>query len=194
MGSQFGICLLSRKRSNMKIIFALLLTVFAWTYAFEETIDEFNDEFNIIVDEDLKAAEEQRLKEIESKINEHNKKFAKGEATFGEKLYAFSDLAEEEIENKMMGLTGWDPKRGDAPPERAFGLIMLWIVVTPQGATMLLYMVWSLLLEIRATVALVRLLLLLAFMRLAWPKLEHQLQNWICLNNTWLIVVIMEIR
>merc|ERR1712135_239533 len=124
MGSQFGICLFTRKISNMKTFLALLLTGFALTYAFEETIDEFNDEFNIIVEEDLKAAEAQRLKEIETKINEHNQKFANGDATFGEKLYAFSDLSEDEIENKMMGLTGWDPKRGDAPPERAMGLIM----------------------------------------------------------------------
>ena len=94
------------------------------TCAFDETFDEFNDEFNIIVDGDLKAAEEQRLKEIEGKINEHNQKFANGEATFGEKLYAFSDLSEAEIENEMTGLTGWDPKRGDAPPERAMGLVM----------------------------------------------------------------------
>ena len=103
--------------------------------SFRETIDEFDNEFNIIVlDDDLKAEEEQRLKEVEANINEHNKKFANGEATYGEKLYAFSDLSEDEIKKAKTGLTGgfyttrfggsWDPKRGDAPPERSTGLIM----------------------------------------------------------------------
>ena len=95
--------------------------------SFEETIDEFDKEFNILVlDDDLKAEEEQRLKEVEANINEHNKKFASGEASYGEKLYAFSDLSEDELKKAKTGLTdGWDPKRGDAPPERrSTGLIM----------------------------------------------------------------------
>jgi len=108
----------------MKIYIALLFTGIALVGAFEDTIDEFNNEFNILVDAEVKAEEEQRLKEIEEKINQHNKKFANGEATFGEKLYAFSDLSKDEIEKAKMGLTGWDPERGDAPPERAMGLIM----------------------------------------------------------------------
>jgi len=120
----------------MKVCFSfLLLAGLALANVFEETIDEFDKEFNIIVlDNDLKAEEEQRLKEVEANINEHNKEFANGKATFGEKLYPWSDLSEEEIKRAMTGLTGgfyttrfgggWDPKRGDAPPERATGLIM----------------------------------------------------------------------
>jgi len=105
----------------MKIVFALILTGFALTFAFEEnheTIDEFNEEFHIVVpDEDLKAEEEQRLKDIEAKINEHNQRFANGKASFSEKLYAFSDLSKEEIEETKMGVPG-------DVPVRSFGLIM----------------------------------------------------------------------
>merc|ERR1712198_382475 len=135
MGSKFEILLSSKKIPNMKVCFAFLLLIeLAFASSFRETIDEFDNEFNIIVlDDDLKAVEEQRLKEVEANINEHNKKFANGEATYGEKLYAFSDLSEDEIKKAKTGLTGynflrfggsWDPKRGDAPPERSTGLIM----------------------------------------------------------------------
>ena len=110
---------------NIKDILIIHGLLPALASSFRETIDEFDNEFNIIVlDDDLKAEEEQRLKEVEAKINEHNKKFANGEATYGEKLYAFSDLSEDEIKKAKTGLTGWDPKRGDAPPERSTGLIM----------------------------------------------------------------------
>merc|ERR1712033_116844 len=127
MGSQFEILLSSRKIAKMKVCFAFLLLIeLALASSFRETIDEFDNEFNIIVlDDDLKAEEEQRLKEVEANINEHNKKFANGEASYGEKLYAFSDLSEDEFKKAKTGLSrDWDPKRGDAPPERATGLIM----------------------------------------------------------------------
>merc|ERR1712002_442643 len=125
MGSQFEFDPSSGKTSNMKIFLALLLVGFVCAQV-QETIDEFDDEFKILVlDEDLKAEEEQRLKEVEAEINEQNEKFAKGEVSSGEKLYSFSDLSKEELENEKMGLSReWDPSRGDAPPERAMGLIM----------------------------------------------------------------------
>ena len=91
------------------------------------SIDEFDEENNIIVlDDGLKAEEEKRLEEVEAEIKEDNDKYAKGEASSGMKLYAWSDLSKEEIEAEKMGLSReWDPSRGDAPPERrAMGLIM----------------------------------------------------------------------
>ena len=69
----------------------------------------------------MRAAEEQRLKEIEAKINAHNDKFAKGKASFDEKLYAFSDLSKEEIEREKMGLGDFG---SSDLPVRSFGLIM----------------------------------------------------------------------
>lgn len=89
-----------------------------------KSIDEFDKEFGIMVaDEDEKAIEAERLKEVEAQINEQNEKFAKGEATFGEKLYSFSDLTKDEFDAEMLGAREWDPSRGDAPPEREMGLI-----------------------------------------------------------------------
>ena len=65
----------------------------------------FDDEFKILVlDEDLKAEEEQRLKEVEAEVDEQNEKFAKGEASSGAKLYPFSDLSKEEFEKEKEGL------------------------------------------------------------------------------------------
>ena len=59
---------------------------------YAEDEDEFNVEFNILVESDAeKAVEAERLQQVEDEINEENAKFAKGEANFGEKLYAWSD-------------------------------------------------------------------------------------------------------
>ena len=90
------------------------------------SIDEFDQENNIVdLDDDLKAEEAKRLAEVEAEINEDNEKYAKGEASSGMKLYPWSDKSKEEIEAEKMGLSReWDPSRGDAPPERAMGLIM----------------------------------------------------------------------
>ena len=43
-------------------------------------------------DQREKAKEAKRLKEVEAQINEENEKFAKGEASFEEKLYPFSGI------------------------------------------------------------------------------------------------------
>merc|ERR1712131_472557 len=116
--------------ANMKTLFVLLLSWLAFAQTreihFGETIDEFDQENNIIeLNDDLKAEDAKRLQEVEAEINEDNDKFEKGEASSGMKLYSWSDLSKDEIQTEKMGLSrGWDPKRGDAPPERAMGLIM----------------------------------------------------------------------
>ena len=90
------------------------------------SIDDFDKENNIVdLNDDLKAEEQKRLDEVEAEIMEDNEKYAKGEASSGMKLYSWSDESKEEIEAEKMGLSReWDPKRGDAPPERAMGMIM----------------------------------------------------------------------
>ena len=91
----------------------------------DETLDEFNEEFNIVVPEEAERAKEaKRLKEVEAEINAHNEKYARGESSFKEQLYSFSDLSDEDFEKEKLGVNGWDPRRGDAPPERAMGLIL----------------------------------------------------------------------
>ena len=58
-----------------------------------ESVDDFDEEFHILVsDKREKAKEAKRLKEVEAEINEENEKFAKGEASFEEKLYPFSGM------------------------------------------------------------------------------------------------------
>ena len=102
-----------------------LLPAFAHC-AFRESIDQFDQENNIVeLDDDLKAEDAKRLQAVEAEINDDNNKFEKGEASSGMKLYSWSDLSKDEIESEKMGLSrGWDPSRGDAPPERrAMGLI-----------------------------------------------------------------------
>ena len=88
------------------------------------TIDQFDKEFGIkVADQDEKAKEAERLKQVEDQMVEQNDKFAKGESSFGERLYPFSDLTKEEFDSEMLGAREWDPSRGDAPPEREMGLI-----------------------------------------------------------------------
>jgi len=110
-------------QSSMKICLALLFCGLACA---QMSIDEFDKENNIVdLDDDLKAEEAKRLVEVEAEISENNEKYAKGEASSGMKLYPWSDESKEEIEAEKMGLSReWDPSRGDAPPERAMGLIM----------------------------------------------------------------------
>merc|ERR1712198_462899 len=112
---------------TMKILFVLLVSSLAFAHcAFRESIDEFDQENNIVeLYDDLKAEDAKRLQAVEAEINADNDKFEKGEASSGMKLYSWSDLSKDEIQAEKMGLSrGWDPKRGDAPPERAMGLIM----------------------------------------------------------------------
>merc|ERR1711990_595161 len=72
---------------------------------YDETLDEFNEEFHILVEPGEEAeAEAKRLKEVEAQINEQNEKFAKGEASSGAKLYPFSDLSKEEMKKEKTGL------------------------------------------------------------------------------------------
>ena len=94
-----------------------------WT---DESLEEFNNEFNVIdlTSDSEKQQEAARLKQVEAEVNEQNSKYAKGEASFGEKLYPFSDWSEEEFEDAKLGMRGWDPSRGDAPPERSMGMVI----------------------------------------------------------------------
>merc|ERR1712198_197708 len=118
MGSQFGI--------NHFIMKILLAVLFCGLACAQMSIDEFDKQNNIVdLDDDLKAEEAKRLAEVEAEISEDNEKYAKGEASSVLKLYPWSDESKEEIEAEKMGLSReWDPSRGDAPPERAMGLIM----------------------------------------------------------------------
>ena len=78
-----------------------------------ETLDEFDKEFNILVaDDDEKAAEAERLKQVEEEINEQNDKYANGESSFGAKLYEFSDLSKGDFEKAKLGASGWDRPGG----------------------------------------------------------------------------------
>merc|ERR1719400_80916 len=81
----------------------------------DETLEEFNDEFNIIdhLPEEAKAEEEARLEEIEDEINKNNND---PDSTFKEALEEWSDLPKEEFLKEKTGLT--------EPETRAMGLIM----------------------------------------------------------------------
>merc|ERR1712131_25836 len=118
MGITVGI-----QKSSMKILLALLFFGLACA---QMSIDEFDKENSIVdLNDDLKAEEAKRLAEVEAEISEDNDKYANGEASSGMKLYPWSGESKEEIEAEKMGLSReWDPSRGDAPPERAMGLIM----------------------------------------------------------------------
>ena len=116
----------SKHRKSLRHLFpSPVFSAFAHC-AFRESIDEFDQENNIIeLNDDLKAEDAKRLQAVEAEINADNDKFEKGDASSGMKLYSWSDLSKDEIQAEKMGLSrGWDPKRGDAPPERAMGLIM----------------------------------------------------------------------
>ena len=85
---------------------------------FSEDIKAFDQEFDVFEDltPEEAAKEAQRLKTVEDEINEENAKFAKGEANFGEKLYAFSDLTKDEFEKEKEGMI--------MPGTRAMGMFM----------------------------------------------------------------------
>lgn len=88
------------------VSFSVFLVTLTFTSArVTESVDDFDDEFHILVsDQREKAKEAKRLKEVEAQINEENEKFAKGEASFEEKLYPFSDLSKEEFDKEKKGL------------------------------------------------------------------------------------------
>ena len=95
--------------------------------AFRESLDEFDEENGILIaDDNERAKEAKRLADVEAEINAENAAYEAGEANFGEKLYSFSDLDKEDFENEKEGISdGWDPRRGDARPERrAMGLTL----------------------------------------------------------------------
>ena len=72
---------------------------------YAENENEFNQEFNILVETDAeKAAEAERLQQVEDEINEENEKFAKGEANFGERLYPWSDWSKGAFESQKLGV------------------------------------------------------------------------------------------
>ena len=69
----------------------------------DETLEEFNDEFNIIdhLPEEAKAEEEARLKEMEDEINKNNND---PDSTFKEALNPWSDLPKEEFLKEKTGM------------------------------------------------------------------------------------------
>merc|ERR1711997_396233 len=81
----------------------------------DETLEEFNDEFNIIdhLPEEAKAEEEARLKEMEDKINKNNND---PDSTFKEALNPWSDLPKEEFLKEKTGMV--------LPEMRGKGLVM----------------------------------------------------------------------
>ena len=50
---------------------------------------------------ELSEPEAKRLKEVEAEINAHNEKYARGESSFKEQLYSFSDLSKEDFESEF---------------------------------------------------------------------------------------------
>ena len=80
-----------------------------------ETLDEFNDEFNIIdhLPEEAKAEEEARLKEMEDEINKNNND---PDSTFEEALNPWSDLPKEEFLKEKTGMV--------MPPGMATNIIL----------------------------------------------------------------------
>jgi len=106
--------------------FLVLVLQAAYVYArpesVTESLDQFDDEFHEAFlgddEENEKAREAARLKVVEAKINEENAKFDKGEATFKERLYAFSGETEDELANEMFGVPV-----GNGSETRYMGLI-----------------------------------------------------------------------
>ena len=84
---------------------------------YAENEDEFNQEFNILVETDAeKALEAERLQQVEDEINKENEKYARGEANFGERLYPWSDWSKGAFESQKLGVI--------EPATRAMGLVM----------------------------------------------------------------------
>ena len=84
---------------------------------YAEDEDEFNQEFSILVESDAeKAVEAERLQQVEDEVNEENAKFARGEANFGERLYAWSDWSKEDFKSQKLGVI--------EPVTKAMGLVM----------------------------------------------------------------------
>merc|ERR1711973_633511 len=107
-------------------LFLLLVLIAAYAQArpesVTESLDQFEDEFHEAFlgddEENEKAREAARLKEVEAKINDENDKFDKGEATFKEKLYAFSEETKDELADEMFGVP-----TGNGSEVRYMGLI-----------------------------------------------------------------------
>ena len=74
---------------------------------YNDTITEYlkkHPDIIIANDEELAVATK-NLEANEAKINAQNEKYANGDATYGEAVYAWDDLSEEELSNTMTGLT-----------------------------------------------------------------------------------------
>ena len=71
----------------------------------EMSLDEFEKYFHKEKPSDAEEYEKrkQALKEHEKHIKENNEKFKKGESTWSEKLYEFSDLPDDEFKKKHTG-------------------------------------------------------------------------------------------
>jgi len=77
---------------------------------FNESLDEFEEEFGVLTNDDAeRQREEILLKQEEAEINENNKKAERGESTFTEKLYQDSLLPKKEFEKEKEGGYAFPP-------------------------------------------------------------------------------------
>ena len=70
----------------------------------------------MVESESEKWIESERLKQVEDEVNEENAKYAKGEASFGERLYPWSDWSKGDFESQKLGVI--------EPASRSMGLIL----------------------------------------------------------------------
>ena len=67
-------------------------------------LDGFSRMFNVKIPPGQRKQMEEKLEKKLEKINAHNEKFGKGEASFTMRVYPWSLLTEEEFRRKMTGL------------------------------------------------------------------------------------------
>merc|ERR1711884_890034 len=109
---------------GMRVFCILISTLALAAHAKDvtETLEEFDNEFNIVEnlsDEDI-AAEKAALKEAEDEINQINND---ADSPFKEALNEFSDLPEEEFLKEKTGVIRTDEDEDDEEM-RGTGLIM----------------------------------------------------------------------
>lgn len=85
------------------LLFALLFVTACFADEVSEDEDTFEQEMGIMDDPVQKGKDEDNLKKAEDEINEENKKFDNGEATFKEKLNPLSVMDKDELEKEKEG-------------------------------------------------------------------------------------------
>jgi len=88
------------------VILCLLVARTCLGQQYDLTIQEFEEKFTKTYGSpEEEAAAAINLAAHVAKINAQNEKYANGDATYGEAVYAWDDLSEEELSNTMTGLT-----------------------------------------------------------------------------------------